>query len=106
MPLSEDDLKRLEGLGLRREEFSARRGGGRYLRNVSGRCFFLRGNSTCSVYQSRPLGCRLYPIVYDALKGVVADRICSAWRSVTRQDIARAKPRLLKLIDEVYGPTA
>jgi len=103
MPLSMEDLRRLERLGLHREDFSTMRNGVTYLRNVSGRCVFLRGDSTCSAYQSRPLGCRLYPIVCDDLKGVVADRVCSAWRSVTQQDVDRARPKLLKLIGAIYG---
>jgi Fe-S-cluster containining protein len=35
-----------------------------HLRNVSGKCFFLVENR-CIVYQDRPEGCRLYPLVYD-----------------------------------------
>ena len=77
MPLTEADIARIEKLGPRRDEFSV------FddelvpqLRNDSGHCVFLvRGK--CSIYQDRPEGCRLYPLVWDRDTGkVVRDDFC------------------------------
>jgi len=106
MPLSGDDIKKMAMLGLRPEGFSSRRAGVTYLRNVKHRCVFLSEDSRCRVYSSRPLGCRLYPIIYDELRGVMLDKACTAWRTVTERDVQVAKPILLKLIREIYESKA
>jgi len=33
------------------------------LRNVDGRCFFLSPEGRCTIYNIRPFGCRLYPLI-------------------------------------------
>ncbi|MGA1819935.1 MAG: YkgJ family cysteine cluster protein [Thermoplasmatota archaeon] len=33
------------------------------LRNVDGRCFFLSTEGRCTIYDIRPSGCRLYPLI-------------------------------------------
>lgn len=64
MPLSEDDVERIEGLGFKRDEFAADVDGWVRLKNAGGRCVFNDG-SGCRIYDGRPEGCRLYPVVYD-----------------------------------------
>ena len=64
MPLSKDDLERLEGLEFKRNEFVVDVGGWMRLKNAGGRCVFNDG-SECKVYDDRPEGCSLYPIVYN-----------------------------------------
>jgi Fe-S-cluster containining protein len=75
MPLSLDDVRRLQALGFRVKDFSIRVHGERRLRNVEGRCFFL-GESGCRVYDSRPAGCRFYPLVVDGSGRVRVDEGC------------------------------
>lgn len=60
MPLSLADIERLSGLGS--EEFMVVVDNERRLRNLNGACFFLEDNR-CRVYEDRPEGCRLYPLV-------------------------------------------
>lgn len=99
MLLSDEDVKRIEELGFSREEFSIVVGGIRKLRNVDGRCFFLK-NNMCSIYDHRPIGCRLYPAVFDG-KEVVVDELCPKKGEVKLSD--EAKRALLRLIKTIYG---
>ena len=65
MPLSRRDVERLEALGHDRQGFSEVEDGFTFLANVDGRCFFLDAEGSCSVYEDRPEGCRLYPLVMN-----------------------------------------
>lgn len=79
MPLTEDDVIRLASLGYDVEEFAEFRGGALRLRNVGGRCVFLDERGRCRVYESRPTGCRAYPVVIDADTGeCLLDDLCPA----------------------------
>ena len=64
MPLTEDDLKRIDKLGFKRTDFTVEADGETRLRNVKKACFFLR-EGMCIIYEERPEGCRIYPLVYD-----------------------------------------
>ena len=76
MPLSNLDLRRILNLGYRLEYFAVKTKEGLRLKNSSGRCVFLREEG-CGIYEHRPEGCRLYPLVYDeALKKAVVDSFC------------------------------
>lgn len=82
MLLAEDDVRRLEAAGRRREDFVERdEAGHAALRNVADadgkrHCVFLV-DGRCSVYADRPQGCRFYPLTLssDALR-VVRDVDC------------------------------
>jgi uncharacterized protein len=64
MPLSNDDVERIADLGFDKVLFIAESDGWRRLKNAGGRCVFHDGES-CRIYDNRPEGCRLYPIVWD-----------------------------------------
>jgi len=64
MPLSNEDVERIEELGFKRAEFTVDAAGWIRLKNAGGRCVFNDG-SECRIYDGRPEGCRLYPVVYD-----------------------------------------
>ncbi len=100
MPLTKDDIARIEALGYSREDFTVRDGKIIRLRNVNGKCFFLDSQNRCRIYEHRPEGCRLYPAVFDG-KEVIADSICPRWKEVRISE--KAKRRLLELIEEIYG---
>ena len=92
MPLTEDDLRRIELLGFERAETR--------LRNVKKACFFLR-ERICIVYEGRPEGCRIYPLVYDLdAHKFIYDTVCphSAEFKATREDKERLK-RLIRQLD-------
>ena len=75
MTLTEADLVRLERHGCRPAYRRTKAG---YLRlvNIDGHCAYLE-NCRCSVYQARPEGCMLYPLVWDEENGrAVLDDFC------------------------------
>ncbi len=103
MQLSQRDVKRLERLGYRRDEFSTEIDGVRVLKNVNGWCFFLE-NGKCRVYSHRPLGCRLYPVVYsvDSGQATVHD-FCPLGKTIRKRDVKRVERILIRHISEIYG---
>jgi Fe-S-cluster containining protein len=64
MPLTEDDLKRIEKLGFKRIDFTVESEGETRLKNSGKMCYFLE-DGKCMIYENRPEGCRIYPLVYD-----------------------------------------
>ncbi len=100
MPLTKDDIARIEALGYSRRDFTVRDGKIVRLRNVNGKCFFLDSQNRCRIYEHRPKGCRLYPAVFDG-EDIIADPICPKRKEVRISE--RAKRRLLELIEEIYG---
>lgn len=64
MPLSNDDVKRIEKLGFDRNHFVINNDGWLQLRNLNERCVFNDGKK-CTIYDSRPEGCKFYPVIYD-----------------------------------------
>lgn len=83
MPLTVEDVARLEGMGHERAAFVAWSAeGSAQLATVEpaegmpGRpCFFLR-DERCSVYADRPAGCRIYPLVLNERARLVRDDEC------------------------------
>lgn len=77
MPLTEADMARLEALGHRRADFVVLDDESvAQLRMVDGHCYFLR-SGRCSVHRERPIGCRLYPRVWDQYTDrIVLDEFC------------------------------
>ncbi len=100
MPLTDEDLKRIEKLGFKRADFAVNVEGETRLRNVSKRCFFLE-NEKCTIYENRPEGCRIYPLVYDADSyKFIFDPVCphAVEYKVTKEDKDRLK-RLIRKIE-------
>lgn|GEM_PF-628624 len=105
MILLKEDIERLERLGFK--GFYELRGGFRRLRNVRGHCFFLDpGAGGCLIYSSRPLGCRVYPLIYDEELGVSIDRECpiagrlpQPWVEAALRDLEK----LLRSLEREYG---
>jgi Fe-S-cluster containining protein len=102
MPLTKEDVKRIEKLGFKRISFIIEAEGETRLRNVRGVCFFLDG-MRCRIYGSRPEGCRIYPLVYDVeTHEFVYDSVCfhSNEFKVRREDKTRLKRLIRKLETE------
>ncbi len=64
MLLSKDDVERIRKLGFDSKFFVIKKNGWLYLKNCNGRCFFHDGTK-CLIYENRPEGCRLYPVIFD-----------------------------------------
>ena len=67
MLLSKEDIERLERLGFSREDFTVAGGDGlTMLKNVGEWCYFCDPEEKkCQVYEHRPLGCFIYPVIYS-----------------------------------------
>jgi len=95
MPVTEDDIKRLEALGHDRAAFTlVGPQGFRQLANVDGKCFFLK-DERCSVYSDRPQGCRIYPFVLTEKGTLTRDEDCP-WRREFPHD-GSAKRRIERI---------
>jgi Fe-S-cluster containining protein len=64
MLLLKEDIEHLKRLGFNYNYFVVDRDGWLHLKNYNGRCVF-NGGKKCSIYEYRPEGCKLYPIIYD-----------------------------------------
>lgn len=72
-----DDIERIESLGYKRSLFAEKRGSFIRLKNVDGHCIFLDPRTgSCRIYEKRPLGCRIYPLIYDEELGILLDPEC------------------------------
>ena len=104
MILTKEDVRNLLALGYKLEEFAEYRNGYLRLKNVKGRCFFLNERGACKVYESRPIGCRAYPVVYDVEgRRCKVDEECPAGNTVGPEEflekcklVIRALPQLIK----------
>jgi Fe-S-cluster containining protein len=63
MTLTADDVRRISSLG-RRDFYMEMEDGYLQLRNRDGHCIFLEGGH-CVIYDHRPEGCTLYPMIVD-----------------------------------------
>ena len=76
MPLTRDDIERIIGLGYKTDDFTVKRSGNWKLKNKHGRCVFLTADG-CLIYPYRPIGCKLYPLVYDEYETKpILDNLC------------------------------
>lgn len=103
MLLSKKDIKRLEALGYCVEEFAAfDRQGYATLKNRAGYCFFYDlAKRRCSVYMSRPSGCRVYPVIVDIDNGIILDSICECRGSITEWEKSVKGKRVVKLLEVI-----
>jgi len=107
MLLSKEDIERLESVGFSREDFAVTGGDGlTRLRNVGEWCYFYDSEKKkCQVYEYRPLGCRIYPVVYSIDEGVITDELCPMRNTISKHEL-RMKEKILfkhlkKMADEV-----
>jgi Fe-S-cluster containining protein len=103
MPLTEEDIERIEKLGYRRQDFVVKVNGVYRLRNVNGKCFFLDESNRCKIYEHRPIGCRIYPVVFDVERcKAVVDDLCPMRDKISRKDIKEAEVILRELVKKLY----
>ena len=103
MLLSEKDIERLERKGYAREFFVRfDLEGYATLRNWRGHCVFYDPQKRrCKVRTYRPLGCRLYPVIYDEDNGIMVDSICPSSCSVDEKQKAKRGKKVLKLLKTI-----
>jgi len=103
MLLCQEDIERLERKGYGKEFFARfDRAGYATLRIREGCCVFYDAEKRkCNVYADRPLGCRLYPVIYDEAKGIVVDSICHAQGPLTEGKKERKGKKVIKLLEKI-----
>jgi len=104
MLLSEKDISRLEKKGFSKTYFVKYDDQGyTQLKNRDGYCvFYDLEKCRCNVYDDRPSGCRVYPVILDEEKGIVLDDICNSRNTITEKEKklkGKWVIRLLKRID-------
>ena len=102
MALSEEDMRRIESRGYKRESFAAESKGLVILKNARHRCVFHDG-TRCTIYEARPKGCRLYPVVFAEYLGrATMDHLCPFWGEFFRtpESSRESKDLHLLLIEE------
>ncbi len=103
MLLSKADVKRLERAGYDRRKFVRydKRGFAK-VRNNRGYCVFYDAEKNrCKVYRYRPLGCRVYPVIFSEEEGIVADDICPMKGTVSGKDLERNEEKVVKLLKRI-----
>jgi len=90
MLLTPNDLTRIAARGVPLDACtipSPQYPGLRVLKNVKGRCYFLKesrigGPHACSLYPDHPTGCRYFPLIYDVDKHrcIIDKRYCKHYR--------------------------
>ncbi len=77
MLLLDEDVNRIVSLGFAESFFASGPDGFKILKNsTEGRCVFHDGNR-CTIYENRPAGCKLYPVIFDEDRGsAVKDDLC------------------------------
>jgi Fe-S-cluster containining protein len=105
MLLSSKDIERLERKGYNRDFFVRFDSEGyATLKNYRGYCVFYDvEKKRCKVRVYRPLGCRIYPVIYDETNGIVVDSICPSQSSVTEKQKAKRGKKVLKLLKTIDG---
>ena len=105
MLLSTEDIERLERKGYSKKFFVRFDSEGyAKLRNQHGHCvFYYAKKQQCKIYKDRPLGCRLYPVIYDEIRGIVVDDICPAGSNWNEKKIERKGKKVLKLLGKIDG---
>jgi Fe-S-cluster containining protein len=105
MQLTEDDIKRIEKLGFKKEKFVKYDSNGfAKLKNIEGHCIFYNSfEKKCIIYEDRPIGCKLYPIIYDLQKHTVTvDQLCPSAETVTKREIRRKQKLLISTVKQLF----
>ena len=108
MLLSNSDVKRLEMIGYTRLKFvHYDKHGFASLRNRQGFCVFYDPRKhRCEVYEHRPAGCRIYPVVHCEPDEVVVDDVCPRKDTVTAAELARKSVEVRKLLRRIDSEAA
>jgi len=101
--LSNRDIQHLEKAGYHRQVFMHydKQGHAR-LRNRQGFCvFYDTAKHRCGVYRSRPEGCRIYPVIYSEMEGIVLDSLCPETGTISETERRRNGQKVVKLLQRI-----
>jgi Fe-S-cluster containining protein len=95
MVLSYHDIENIQKIGYDRQFFVSENKGWLQLKNHQGRCVF-HNRTRCTIYDHRPEGCTLYPVVYDKdNNSAILDKECPQKH---RFSLSKAKSQQLDLL--------
>jgi len=105
MWLSRADVERLERAGYRKESFVRLDGQGfARLRNRGEYCvFYDAALQRCKAYRDRPLGCRIYPVVYSEDEGIIVHDLCPMKETVSSREIKQKSRQLFELLQRIFS---
>jgi Fe-S-cluster containining protein len=103
MMLSNADVERLEKVGYDRRKFTRYdKHGFAKLRNCRGFCVFYDAvERRCKIYEQRPEGCRIYPVVYNEEEGIVVDDLCPMKATVSEVELRRKGRKVVALLQKI-----
>jgi Fe-S-cluster containining protein len=103
MLLSNTDIERLERLGHDSQKFVRYdRHGFSRLKNRRGLCVFYDAEECrCKIYKHRPLGCRIYPVIYSEQEGIVVDDLCPMRNTVSKIELRRRGRKVIELLQRI-----
>ena len=103
MMLSNADVKCLETIGYDGRKFVRQdRHGFIRLRNHHGFCvFYSVERCRCRIYEHRPLGCRIYPVMYGKQEGIIVDDLCPMISTVSKIELKREGKKLVELLQRI-----
>ena len=103
MMLSNADVERLEKVGYNRQKFIRYdKHGFARLRNCHGFCVFYDVvKCRCKIYKHRPLGCRIYPIIYSEQDGIIVDDLCPMKNTVSKIELKRKGKKVIELLQRL-----
>ena len=104
MTITHADAVQIDSLGFQRKDYLVRMDDGFcQLRNIDGHCYFYEPESKlCRIYESRPEGCRYYPIVYDMRKRkCVTDKDCPSRETMSRDEIRKSCHKVKALVNQL-----
>jgi Fe-S-cluster containining protein len=104
MMLSNADVEQLEKAGYIRQTFMRydKQGFAR-LRNRHGFCVFYNVvKYRCLIYEHRPLGCRIYPVIYSEQEGIGVDSLCPMKTTVSEMELKRKGKKVVELLQRIY----
>jgi len=103
MLLSEEDIRLLEKTVCDKRKFVRYdEHGYARLRNRKGHCVFYDvERDRCKVYRRRPLGCRIYPVVYSEENGTIVDDLCPMKWTVSKIELERKGKRVIQLLKRI-----
>jgi Fe-S-cluster containining protein len=102
MPLSKEDIEHIKRSGFDYSYFVVNRDGWLQLKNYDGRCV-LNDGQECLIYENRPKGCEIYPVVYDEDKSCATldeDCLHRDEFKISKTDQRMASSLLTKLKDD------
>ena len=103
MMLSDADVERLERVGFSRQKFVRYdRHGFVRLKNCRGFCLFYDVEKCrCKIYEHRPFGCRIYPVIYSEQEGIVVDDLCPMKNTVSKIELERKGKKVIELLQRI-----